>query len=133
MADPDRVREVYEAWDPDATDAWIADHFAPDAEWVDPPALPDAGHHRGAEEVKQMVDALVGVAGPFEMHVQEVLDAGREALVVFHMVGRGEHSGIPVDLIPSHAVTVVDGRVTRVRGFLSREEGLLATGLAVES
>ena len=129
MADLELVRAVYEAWDPDNADAWVSDHFADDADWLDPPALPDAGHHRGIAEIQRMVSSLVGVAGPFEMHIQEVLDAGSEALVVFHMVGRGEQSGLPVDLVPSHAVATADGRVTAVRGFLSRDEGLAATGL----
>jgi ketosteroid isomerase-like protein len=129
VADVALVRSVYESWDPDDTDAWVSGHFADDAEWLDPPALPDAGHHHGVAEIQQMVRSLVGVAGPFEMRIQEVLDAGNEALVVFHMVGRGEQSGLPVDLVPSHAVATEGGRVTGVRGFLSRAEGVAATGV----
>ena len=129
MADLELVRSVYEAWAPEDTASWVGTHFAADAEWVDPDVLPDAGVHHGHAEILTMVDALVAVAGRFEMHVQEVVDAGDEALVVFHMVGSGGSSGVPVDLVPSHAVTTADGKVTRVRGFISREDGLAATGL----
>jgi ketosteroid isomerase-like protein len=130
VADLETVRAIYEAWDPADSAGWVTQHFADDAEWVDAPSLPDAGAHRGHAEIQAMVSGLVSVAGPFEMRIEDVLDAGEEALVVFRMVGEGGASGVPVDLVPSHAVTTANGKVRRVRGFMSRSEGLAATGLA---
>jgi ketosteroid isomerase-like protein len=129
MADHELVRAVYERWDPADTDTWVAENFARDAEWVDAPTLPDAGVNHGHAEIQQMIRGLVGVAGMFEMRVQEVLDAGDETLVVARLVGAGGTSGVPIDLVVSHALTTADGRLVRVRGFMSREEGLAATGL----
>jgi ketosteroid isomerase-like protein len=129
MADLELVRRLYDSWDPADTDTWVASHFAEDAEWVDAPTLPDAGLNRGHAEIQEMIRGLIGVAGGFVMEVQDVLDAGDETLVVVRLVGEGGTSGVPIDLVVSHAVTVADGKFTRVRGFMSRDEGLAATGL----
>ena len=129
QSDADRVRDIYGAWNQVTSDEWVERYFTPDCEWHDAPELPDSGVHHGAEAIRQMLRALVGVAGHFDLQVLEGHDAGDQAVVVFRMVGHGDHSGLPVELLASHAVTLRDGRVKRVLAFIDRPSGFRAAGI----
>jgi ketosteroid isomerase-like protein len=128
-ADTTLAREIYEAWNGTTSDQWVKDYFAPDAEWHDPPELPDSGVHRGVDEIQQWLRSFVDVGGHFDLVVRESHDAGGQAVIVFTMAGRGGHSGVPVNLLVSHSVTLRDGRAWRVLAFLDRDSGFRAAGL----
>ena len=127
--DLETVTAAYSAWNDHDARSWVDRFFAPDCEWHDAPELPDSGIHRGTEEIQAMLRALEGVGGHFDLQVLEVHDAGEVGVVVFRMVGHGDHSGVPLELVASHVVTLREGRVARVLAFLTREDGLRVAGL----
>jgi ketosteroid isomerase-like protein len=128
-SDVERVGEIYRAWNQTTADEWVERHFAPDGEWHDAPELPDSGLHRGVVEIQAMFRGIAEVGGHFDVHVTELHDAGDQCVVVFRMVGRGGHSGVPMELLVSHAVTLRDGRISRVLGFIDRDSGFRAAGI----
>ena len=71
-----------------------------------------------------------------EWHVAElrVLDAGDDALAaVFHIVGRGKHSGVPVDHAIGLTYRIRHGKLWRMRSYLDPADALEAVGLPAEA
>ena len=124
------VRQVYEAHNRGGPDA-AERYWATDIEMLDAPEFPDAARQVGATQVREMLNRYmedVGWDGHFE--VQEYIDADPEVVVVWRMKSIGPTSGIPGSLIFFHVCQVEDGKLKRLRQFLSREQALEAAGLS---
>jgi ketosteroid isomerase-like protein len=100
-----------------------------DAEWHDPPGLPDAAVHRGADAVAARLEELRGLL-PHQVEVLEASAVGDdEVLVILNFHGGGSASGVPVEQPMGCLVQITDNKVSRWRPFLSHEKARKAAGL----
>jgi ketosteroid isomerase-like protein len=107
-------------------------HFRhPEMELLDPPEFPDTGRHVGEAAIQERVQSFIDVGWDGQYRVEEYLDAGDEVIVVWHALGETAHGGgVPLDLTVAHVCLFEDGKVRRVRQFLSRADALEAVGLS---
>jgi ketosteroid isomerase-like protein len=100
-------------------------------ELFDPPDFPDADRHVGEAAVRKAVEGYLALGWKGHFDVQEYIDAGDEVVVVWHATGAGSSSGVPID-VPAfgHVYSFQDGKVRRVRQYLTKEAALEAAGLS---
>jgi ketosteroid isomerase-like protein len=103
--------------------------LAPDAEMVNAPGSPftNASGHQGFRDwLKDVNEAFE----KWEPRVDDVLDApGDKVLVLNRMWGRGRSTGIESEIELNIVYTVVNGKITRMEGYYTRDEALEAAGL----
>lgn len=124
--------EAVLAW----TEAWNAKDwnamkgvFDPDAEVVAPPGWPEAGEFRGWPAVRDQFKRLIDAWTEERTEVVSLEAIGD--VVVYHgrWLGRGDASGLPLDLEFWCVCDTRHGRLTRVRYFFDGEH---ARAVAVE-
>ena len=101
-----------------------------DVEVFDPPELPDAGRYVGERELRRVIDAYLEIGWDGQFHEPEILDAGEEVVLFWRLKGTSPHEAFPVDTPVTQLYLFDNGRVRRIRQFLSREAGLKAAGLS---
>jgi ketosteroid isomerase-like protein len=126
------TREIYASWNRGDLEAVLA---ATPSDWefrtnASIPGVP--GIFRGPEGARELFN--VWFTEPWEgnlhmelNHVVEVDDERVLALITFR--GRGEGSGVPVELRYAHLARLRDGQAVELEGFPSWERGLEAAGL----
>ena len=103
----------------------------PEIEAFDPPTFPDAGRYVGEAELRKLVEDYLEIAWDGKFHDPEFIDGGDEVLVIWRFRGESGHGGgFPFEETISHIYLFEDGKLRRIRQFMSREEGLEAVGLA---
>jgi ketosteroid isomerase-like protein len=124
------ARQYYEAWNAQGQRA--TEHWRNSAiEFYDPPNFPDADRHIGEAAFRERIESFIEVGWDGQCRVQEYLDAGDEVVVAWRAMGRSPHGGgLPVDLTIVHVVLFEDGKIRRIRSYLSREQALEAAGLS---
>jgi uncharacterized protein len=98
-------------------------------EWHDPPDVPDAGVHRGPEEVRRWMARWLGAWESYTAEAEELIDAGDQVVVVHHERGRGKGSGAEVEHRSANLFDLRNEKVVRRRPFPGRSEALEAAGL----
>ena len=89
------------------------------------------GEWRGHDGVIQFVANQMEVLDGMWIRSDEFIDVNDNCLiVVIAFGGRARHTGIDVELTPSHVLDFLDGRVIRWRVFQGRDEALEAAGLS---
>jgi ketosteroid isomerase-like protein len=86
--------------------------------------------HRGMEGVADFVRSADETLDGFTAVPTEIIDAGKQVVVVVHERGRGKGSGIEVDHRFAHVWTIRDGRAVAFHAFTKRTEALEAVGLS---
>jgi ketosteroid isomerase-like protein len=81
----------------------------------------------GEPAVREWVVGVADLGWDGRYRVEEYLDAGDEVVVVLQL--KGEARGLPLDATVVHVVLFEDGKLRRVRQYLSREQALEAAGL----
>ena len=66
----------------------------------------------------------------WELEVEEVLDAGENAVAIVRQRGRSKATGLPVDMRFAMVWAFRDGRQVRMRMYAHPDEALEANGLA---
>jgi ketosteroid isomerase-like protein len=103
----------------------------PDWEFIDSPNLPDTRRYVGEAAIRGLIEDAMELGWDGHWWVQEILDAGDEVVVVWQMRGRSAHGGgFPFELTVAHVCLFEDGKLRRIRAFLSRAEALEAAGLS---
>ena len=103
----------------------------PEIEVFDPPDLPDADRHVGEAAVRKVVEGYLAIGWNGRFDVQEYIDAGDEAVVIWHMTGTGGGGGVPLDLPAfGHVYAFQAGKARRIRQYLTRAEAIEAAGLS---
>jgi ketosteroid isomerase-like protein len=101
-----------------------------DIEVFDPPDFPDADRYLGEAAVRKLIDSYRELGWDGQFHVQEVVDAGDEVVVIWRARVRTPHGGgFPLEGTIVHVLLFEDGKVCRIRQYLSRAEALEAAGL----
>jgi ketosteroid isomerase-like protein len=101
-----------------------------DVEWHDPPDVPDAGVHRGPEEVRRWTAGWMKAWESYTAEAVELIDAGDQVVVVHYERGRGRGSGVEVEHRVANVFDLREGRIVRKRPFPTRAEALEAAGLS---
>ena len=88
-------------------------------EWFEAEGLPYGGVYHSPQEVAENVFARVveDIEG-FTVTPEEFYTDGDEVVVLGHYRGKGAETGKELDLPFTHAMTVRDGKVTRMRQFV---------------
>ena len=105
------------------------DSFADDVVW-DSTSFPDGRIVQGHEEMKEFMRRWLGTWQQYELHVEEILDAGQKVLALTHESGRGRGSSAAVELRGALVFSVAGGKVVGFKGFLDRDEALDYVGLS---
>jgi ketosteroid isomerase-like protein len=126
MASDDRelVRRAYEAWNDQGPG--VLESFGSDSiELVDPPQMPDSRSYHGHAEVLARLEEVAEAVGGRYAHIDEVIPARNEVLVALTWrMDASPDSAILGEVF--HVVRVEDGKIARMRVFLSRDEALAA-------
>jgi ketosteroid isomerase-like protein len=103
----------------------------PGIELVDPPNFPDVGRHVGEAAVWERVEGFVELGWDGQFRVEEYINAGDEVMVVWRAMGQSVHGGgVPLDMTLVHVLLFENGKIRRIRQYLSRAEALEAAGLS---
>ncbi len=79
----------------------------------------------------RLVESYLELGWDGQFHAPELIDAGDEVLVIWGFKGQSGHGGgFPFEGTISHIYGFQDGKLRRVRQFMSREEGLEAVGVS---
>jgi len=102
----------------------------PDIEVFDPPDFPDADRYVGEAAVRKLIESLLELGWDGQFRVQEYLDAGEEVVVIWQGRVRTPHGGgFPLEGTIAHVLLFEDGKIRRIRQYLTRDEALEAAGL----
>jgi len=92
--------------------------------------LPGADDYRGHDGFRLWFRTLREAFGEFTWEPQEFVDLGDHVLVETRFVAQGRGSSVPVEATIYNLWTVRHGKVSRVRGYLSRQEAVEAARLS---
>jgi uncharacterized protein len=123
------VRRMYETYNRGGPDAAEPD-WAPDIEMFEAPEFPDATRRVGAAQVREMLSNYMAVGWEGRFDVEEYIDADPEVIVVWRMNAVGQRFGTSLSTMFFHVCLLEDGKLKRLRQFLSREQALEAVGLS---
>jgi ketosteroid isomerase-like protein len=111
-------------------DAFLADCYADDCVSEDFPELPDRATYIGRAGARERYRNFVEVWGGFALAPIDFIDAGDDAVIaVVGMSGRGDESGVPLDLQPAFVWEFRNGVIVRDRAFTSVDQARSAVGL----
>lgn len=113
------VKYSYDAFARDDMDGVLA-HLHPDVEWHQAQGLPHGGVYRGIDEVRASVfDPLDrDWWDEFVVTPEEIVDAGRDVVVLGRYRGVARGTGKKLDVPFVHVWTFADDRAVRFRQFL---------------
>jgi len=119
------VRAVYETWNRDGPRA-IGALLTDDVELHDAPELPDAQVWRGTNAVIGRLEEVARSVGSGSGEILGIRRADEDVLVTLHWLLPREDGGVDDLGQVFHLLTVEDGRITRIRVFLTESEALRA-------
>jgi ketosteroid isomerase-like protein len=125
----DVVRTFYERWDARNL-APAFELLSPNVEWHTAPASLSAGKTvHGVKALLAHMDDLHDTTLRQTGYIERIVDLGEEVLVLEREIYVGRASGVRVEARTGGIYTVAEGRIVRVRGFMSYEDALEAAGL----
>jgi ketosteroid isomerase-like protein len=128
--DADIIRRAYEVWNESGPAALTEQFWAEDAVYREGPGWPDAGVFRGRAAVLARMQALIDVAGPIKVRLDELIDVGDGRFVACtRMVGESAASDRPYTQSFAVVHRLEDGLVTEADYYLDRAQALEAVGL----
>jgi uncharacterized protein len=126
----DVVRQSFAAicaWDIDA----LIELYAPDVEFLPLTGTRvESGGYHGHKGVRDYFEEVGAVWETMQPHADDVRTVGDNVVVLGGCAVRGRGSGAESDAPMAWVITVQDGKVTRHRGFETRQEALEAVGLS---
>jgi ketosteroid isomerase-like protein len=123
------VRRSLEAWNCGDIKAAVA-CADPGIEVREDPTLPDGEVFHGVEGILASVAKGAEVLGEVRYEPEEFLDLGDRVLIVLRLIGRGTHSGAPVDQRICQLWTLCNERVVCLESFFLLAHALEAAGLS---
>jgi ketosteroid isomerase-like protein len=122
------VRSTFDAMlrgdDEDATRG-----FQEDAGWHNTSVFPDPSICVGPQAILNFWATLTETFQESQTDVEQVVEGGDAVVLSLHSVGRGNASGVPVDVRWAAAFRVIDGKISRVDVHGDWTKALEAVGL----
>jgi ketosteroid isomerase-like protein len=104
---------------------------ADDYEWIVPTPLDGRSVWRGREGFVEFMLTWTEQFDDWSIRIERLIDAGNDRVVALTVqTATGKGSGAPVDLHVGQVYELQDGRVVRVRNYLTHPEALEAAGLS---
>ncbi len=100
----------------------LLEHMSDDVVWEDDPAWPDRQVSRGHAEVREVLRERLETTS-IEPELEGLEERGDLVLARFRWTALGEASGATTVLLPAVLFDVSGERITRIRFFLSHEQG----------
>ncbi|HXF00425.1 MAG TPA: nuclear transport factor 2 family protein [Solirubrobacterales bacterium] len=127
--DADTIRRAYEVWNESGPEALTGQFWAEDAVYREGPGWPNAGVYRGRAAALARMQSLIGLLGPIEVRLDELIDVGDGRFVACtSMVGQG------ADAPYTQSFAVVqrlrEGLIVEADYYLDRAQALQAVGLS---
>jgi ketosteroid isomerase-like protein len=97
---------------------------------IDQSRFPDGGVGHGREAFRGFFRRWFGTWDELNIDVDRFIDLGERVVVLMSLSGRGKGSGVSASVDAADVLTVEDGTVTRLVGYLDRREALEAVGLS---
>jgi ketosteroid isomerase-like protein len=102
--------------------------FAPDVV-LDATHMPDGQVFCGLDEVRGHVADWRSGWRDFQEEVEDVLEAGDRVVIFYRDRGIGRSSGVETEIRYASVWDLHDGKITRMKNFLDRDEALRHAGL----
>ena len=122
----ERAVEAFNARDVESFAALTASDF----EWFPSMMAVEGASFRGPDGVALYFERLGGAWDYFNVTPERYLEGDGLVLVLGRLEGRGRGSGATVDSALGMAFDLREGLITRIRGYLDRDEALAEVGLA---
>jgi ketosteroid isomerase-like protein len=124
------VRRMLDTFADGGLDA-MAEHFDPEINWrAAEDAVDDVGEMRGPVAVRRYVQDWIDTFDDFTVGAEELRGiGGGRVLAIQRLNGRAKLSGTETNLRYAVVYTLREGKVVRVREYLSVEDALEAVGL----
>jgi ketosteroid isomerase-like protein len=100
-----------------------------EVEWVGDPRVSGVRTRRGHAEVKRYLETVPRYWEELRLEPERFVDRGDQVLVLARMTARTRRGGPEIERQFDQVITLRDGKITRGRWFLTREEALEAAGL----
>lgn len=100
----------------------------PEVELHGRPDVPDTRSYRGLDGFREFFQQLGETFSQVRWEGQELIDCGDAVVFVGKVVAVGRGSDVPVEMGETDVVWFRDGKVVRLAGFATKEEGLAAAG-----
>jgi ketosteroid isomerase-like protein len=115
----------------DLTVWFDSEDLADDFEWMTPPEVAGLGTYRGREGFLEFMRAWTEDFEDWSIDLDRVIDAGEDRVVgVLHQRAIGKGSGVPIELVQGFVWELEDGRVVRMRNYVTPADALEAVGLS---
>jgi ketosteroid isomerase-like protein len=121
------VRKVWEAWERGDLSAWL-DLMSDDLVSRRHAGFDKTTYYGKEGFLEQAAEWTEGFAG-WSATAEEFIDAGDQVVVRNRHTGRGERSGVPIEMDFWFVHTVNEGKVVQVDMFVNEGEALEAAGL----
>ena len=121
------AREYIETFNAHGLDG-VEEMWHPEIELLDPPQLPDGDRYSGRAALRRQVESYLSMGWDGQFRSPEYVDGEKEVVVTWR--GQGGPRGVQIDLAVSQVFLFEDGKIRRIRQFLSRAEALEAAGLS---
>jgi ketosteroid isomerase-like protein len=102
----------------------------PEIEYVEDPKWPGSSSFRGREEVLRVRNGYLEVFRIVGMEVQDVIDAGDQAVALVRVSGISKSADVPFDHVWAYACRVSDGKLAYQRAYWEPDEALAAAGVS---
>jgi ketosteroid isomerase-like protein len=132
QADADTIRRAYEVWNESGPAAVTERFWAEEAVYREGPGWPGGGGvFRGRAAALARMQALVELAGPIEVELDELIEVGDGRFVACtRMVGKSAASGGPYTASFAVVQRLRDGLIVQADYYLDRAQALEAVGLS---
>jgi ketosteroid isomerase-like protein len=124
------VRQIFEAFNSEDIELILARTHT-EFELEVPPALsaePDI--YRGHDGMRRYWESFQDAMDEIRIQPERLCDAGEAVVVAMHLTAKGRRTAIAVEQRTAGVWTICDGKVIRVRAYVSLSEALETVGLA---
>ena len=112
--------------DPETLDPELWARLDPDFELHERPDLPDRKVYRGRDESKAFWRKTQELFSEIRWEPKEFLDLGHAVVVNARIVAIGRGSDVAIEGDETDVFWFRDGRITRLQGFPTNDEGMIA-------
>ena len=92
--------------------------------------FPESGEYHGYAGLREFTSSQAEAFEQMSVQPAEFVDAGDQIVVPVRFGGTARHTGIETTFSVAHVWTILDGKVSRLDMYQSREDALKAVGLS---